>query len=109
MGAPIDRFVIGNNANDPFVDYLSTGVYEPRPSVPTLSNAMDIGRPNNFPRILALYDNTYADIVDICWGASFTDAETERHIRRVHTETGYIMCPHTAVGHLALEKFAEDI
>jgi len=109
MGAPIDRFVIGNNANDPFVDYLSTGVYEPRPSIPTLSNAMDIGRPNNFPRILSLFDNVYADVIDVCWGASFTDAETERHIRRVHTETGYIMCPHTAIGHLAMAKFAADI
>ena len=109
MGAPIERFVIGNNANDPFVDYLSTGNYEPRPSVPTLSNAMDIGRPNNFPRILSLFDENYADIVDVCWGASFSDVETERHIRRIHTETGYTMCPHTAVGHLAMEKFAEDV
>lgn len=109
MGAPIDRFVIGNNVNDPFVDYLSTGVYEPRPSVPTLSNAMDIGRPNNFPRILSLFENIYADIVDVCWGASFSDEETERHIRRIHAETGYVMCPHTAVGHLAMEKFAQDI
>ena len=109
MGAPIDRFIIGNNANNPFVDYLSTGVYEPRPSVPTLSNAMDIGRPNNFPRILSLFNNEYGDIIDVCWGASFSDDETERHIRRVHTETGYVMCPHTAVGHLAMEKFAADI
>ncbi len=109
MGAPIDRFVIGNNVNDPFVDYLSTGVYTPRPSVPTLSNAMDIGRPNNFPRILSLFDDVYADVLDVCWGASFTDQETERHIRRVQNETGYIMCPHTAVGHLAMEQFAEDV
>ncbi len=109
MGAPIDRFVVGNNANDPFVDYLSTGKYDPRPSVPTLSNAMDIGRPNNFPRILSLFGEAYADIVKVCWGASFSDTETERHIRRIHTETGYTMCPHTAVGHLAMEKFAEDI
>ena len=109
MGAPIDRFVVGNNANDPFVDYLSTAVYTPRPSVPTLSNAMDIGRPNNFPRILALFDNVYEDILEICWGASFSDTETERHIRRIHSETGYVMCPHTAVGHLAMEKFAEDV
>lgn len=109
MGAPIDRFVVGNNANDPFVDYLSKGVYEPRPSVPTLSNAMDIGRPNNFPRILTLFNDEYEDIIQVCWGASFSDDETERHIRRVHTETGYVMCPHTAVGHLAMEQFAEDI
>ena len=109
MGAPIDRFVVGNNANDPFVDYLSTGVYTPRPSVPTLSNAMDIGRPNNFPRILSLFGNTYEDVLDVCWGASFTDIETERHIRRIQTDTGYVMCPHTAVGHLAMEKFCGDV
>ena len=109
MGAPIDRFVVGNNANNPFVDYLSSGEYKPRPSVPTLSNAMDIGRPNNFPRILSLFDNVYEDVLGVCWGASFTDAQTERHIRRVYNETGYVMCPHTAVGHLAMEAFAVDI
>ena len=109
MGAPIDRFVIGNNANDPFVDYLATGEYTPRNSVPTLSNAMDIGRPNNFPRILALHGEDYAAVRDVCWGASFSDDQTERHIRRIHAETGYIMCPHTAVGHLAMEAFAEDV
>jgi len=109
MGAPIDRFVIGNNANNPFVDYLKTGEYTPRPSVPTLSNAMDIGRPNNFPRILSLFDDIYEDILHVCWGASFSDDETARHIRRVYNETGYIMCPHTAVGHLAMEAFVSDI
>ncbi len=109
MGAPIDRFVIGNNANDPFVDYLASGEYTPRPSVPTLSNAMDIGRPNNFPRILSLHDEDYEAVKQLCWGASFTDMETERHIRRIHAETGYVMCPHTAVGHLAMSAFAEDI
>ena len=109
MGAPIDRFVIGNNANNPFIDYLSSGEYTPRPSVPTLSNAMDIGRPNNFPRILALFDDNYQDILSICWGASFSDDETERHLRKVFNETGYLMCPHTTVGHLALEEFSKDV
>ncbi|MEP3891793.1 MAG: threonine synthase [Hellea sp.] len=109
MGAPIERFVIGNNNNDPFVDYLKSGEYTPRPSVPTLSNAMDIGRPNNFPRILALHNNDYDTVSDICWGASFSDDETERHMRRVFNETGYVMCPHTAVGHLAMEDFSEDV
>jgi len=109
MGAPIERFVIGNNANDPFVDYLESGEYTPRPSVPTLSNAMDIGRPNNFPRILDLFDGDYEAITEICWGASFSDEETERHMRRVFNETGYVMCPHTAVGHLAMEAFSQDV
>ncbi len=109
MGAPIDRFVIGNNSNNPFVEYLESGEYIPRPSVPTLSNAMDIGRPNNFPRILKLYKNKFEDVQKVCWGASFSDADTERHMRRVHTETGYVMCPHTAVGHMAMNAFAQDV
>jgi len=109
MGAPIERFVIGNNSNNPFVDYLANGEYTPRPSVPTLSNAMDIGRPNNFPRILKLFNESYSEITQVCWGASFTDEETERHLRKVFNETGYLMCPHTTVGHLAMEAFAADI
>jgi len=109
MGAPIERFVVGNNSNDPFIDYLETGQYTPRPSVPTLSNAMDIGRPNNFPRILDLYNNDYTSVTEVCWGASFSDEITERHMRRIFTETGYVMCPHTAVGHLAMEEFSKDV
>jgi len=109
MGAPIDRFVVGNNANNPFVEYLANGDYKPRPSVPTLSNAMDIGRPNNFPRIQKLFKNKFEDIQKVCWGASFSDQDTERHMRRIHTETGYIMCPHTAVGHMAMQEFSKDI
>ena len=109
MGAPIDRFVIGNNTNNPFVDYLASGQYTPRASVPTLSNAMDIGRPNNFPRILSLFNSDFGDISKICWGASYSDQETERHLRKVYNETGYLMCPHTTVGHLAMNDFAADI
>ncbi len=109
MGAPIDRFVIGNNANDPFVDYLASGEYQPRASVPTLSNAMDIGRPNNFPRILELFKGSHEAIQNVCWGASFSDLDTERHMRSLHTATGYVMCPHTAVGHMAMQEFAKDV
>jgi len=108
MGAPIHKFVVGNNTNDPFVDYLNEGEYRPRPSVPTLSNAMDIGRPNNFPRILDLLNNDYRTVKNVCWGASYSDEETERHIRKIYTTTKYIMCPHTAVGHLAMNEFADD-
>ena len=109
MGAPIDRFIVGHNANDPFVDYLQRGTYKPRASVPTLSNAMDIGRPNNFPRITTLYGDDHKAVQDICWGASFSDAETERHMRRVFSTTGYVMCPHTAIGHMALQSFMRDV
>lgn len=109
MGAPIKHFVVGNNANDPFVDYLETGEYTPRASVPTLSNAMDIGRPNNFPRIVDLFDGDYESMKKVCWGASFSDNETERHMRRIFTATKYVMCPHTTVGHLAMQAFSEQM
>ncbi len=107
MGAPIDRFVVSHNVNDPFVDYLKDGEYRPRPSTPTLSNAMDIGRPNNFPRILSLFDGNLDAIREVCWGVSFDDETTARHIRRVYTDTGYLMCPHTAVGHMGMRAFRE--
>lgn len=109
MGAPIERFVVGNNINDPFVDYLKSGTYRARASVPTLSNAMDIGRPNNFPRILDLFKKDYKAVQNVCWGASFNDQQTERHIRKIYTAYGYVMCPHTAVGHMAMEAFSKDV
>ena len=108
MGAPIARFVVGHNVNDPFVDYLQSGTYRPRDSVPTLSNAMDIGRPNNLPRILSLFDNDHAKVAEACWGSTVTDEDTERHMRRIHSTTGYVLCPHTAVGHLALQRYREQ-
>lgn len=107
MGAPIDRFIVANNANDPFVDYLVDGEYRPRPSTPTLSNAMDIGRPNNFPRILSLFGEDLEAIRGAVWGASFDDDSTARHIRRIYQETGYLLCPHTAVGHMGTLTFRE--
>ena len=107
MGAPIDRFVVANNINDPMVDYLEDGEYRPRASTPTLSNAMDIGRPNNFPRILDLFGEDLESIRAVCWGASFDDETTARHLRRVYLETGYLMCPHTAVGHLGMQAYRE--
>jgi len=70
---------------------------------------MDIGRPNNFPRIMTLHNDDYEAIQSVCWGASFSDKDTERHLRKVYTETGYVMCPHTAVGHLAMDSFADGI
>ena len=107
MGIPIDRFVVSHNVNDPFVDYLKDGEYRPRPSTPTLSNAMDIGRPNNFPRILSLFDGDLDAIRTVCWGASFDDEATARHIRRIYTDTGYLICPHTAVGYMGMRAYRE--
>lgn len=109
MGAPIERFIVANNANCPFVEYLATSEYRPRPSVPTISNAMDIGKPNNFPRIETLFDGSHKAVQKVCWGATFSDEQTERYMRRLHVETGYVMCPHTAVGHMAMQAFSSDV
>ena len=108
MGAPISRFVVGHNTNDPFVEYLRTGRYRPRASIPTLSNAMDIGRPSNIVRIRALFDDDHKAIRGMCWGNTVSDVDTERHMRRTHARTGYVMCPHTTVGHLAMERYLES-
>ena len=105
IGAPIDRFVVSHNVNDPFVDYLADGEYKPRASTPTLSNAMDIGRPNNFPRILSLFGDDVDAVREAVWGTSFDDQTTARHVRKVYQETGYLMCPHTAVGHLGMTAY----
>ena len=107
MGAPIGRLIVGHNVNDPFVEYLKEGVYQPRDSVRTLSNAMDIGRPNNMARILAFLDDDVVSVRDVFWGASFTDDETEEHLRTIYKETGYVMCPHTTIGHLAAQKYKD--
>lgn len=94
MGLPIKRFVAANNRNDVFLEYLRTGVYTPRPSVPTIANAMDVGDPSNFARILDLYGkngNPYAEIIQLISGYRFTDEEIglpEAGLRRNKLYTG---------------------
>ena len=73
MGLPVKRFIAANNRNDIFYQYLQTGKYNPRPSIATIANAMDVGDPSNFARILALYDNNHAAIAMEISGATYTD------------------------------------
>lgn len=102
MGLPIKRFIAANNRNDVFLDYLKTGVYTPRPSVATIANAMDVGDPSNFARILDLFGkdgaNPYEAIRSLISGYRFTDEEIAETIRRVYKETGYLLDPHGACG-----------
>ncbi len=107
MGIPIDRFVAAMNANDVFWDYLQKGVFLPRKAIPTLSNAMDVGNPSNFFRILDLFDYNYAQITEHIYGARFTDEETRKAIAEIWQRHAYLMDPHGAVGYLALAEFAE--
>lgn len=99
MGVPIKRFIAASNANDIVPKYLETALFSPRSSIQTISNAMDVGNPSNFARILDLYHNSFEAISGDIEGISFTDDETKRMIREVHKNHQYLMCPHTAIGY----------
>ena len=104
MGLPIKRFIAANNANDIFYKYLQTGKYEPKPSVQTIANAMDVGDPSNFARIYDLYGKDHAAICADISGATYTDEQIAETIREVKTATGYVCDPHGACGYRALQE-----
>ncbi|MBN1463507.1 MAG: threonine synthase [Paludibacteraceae bacterium] len=103
MGLPISRFIASNNNNDIFFQYLQTGEYKPRPSVSTLANAMDVGDPSNFARIIDLYNNSVDAIRKDISGARYNDDQINAAMKACYQETGYILDPHGACGYLALE------
>ena len=102
MGLPIKRFIAANNANDVFYNYLQTGKYEPKPSVQTLANAMDVGDPSNFARIYDLYGKSHECISSLISGATYSDEQIRQTMRQCYEETGYILDPHGACGYQAL-------
>ena len=104
MGLPIRRFIAANNRNDIFYQYLQTGEYRPRPSVATLANAMDVGDPSNFTRILGLYGHSHAAIAADISGATYTDEQIRATVKAVYDETGYLLDPHGACGYRALRE-----
>lgn len=104
MGLPITRFIAANNRNDIFYQYLLSGVYNPRPSVSTIANAMDVGDPSNFARVLALYDNSHDAIAADISGATFNDNQIAETIKRVFSSNGYLLDPHGACGYRALAE-----
>lgn len=109
MGLPVKRFIAANNANDIFYNYLQSGVYSPKPSVQTLANAMDVGDPSNFARILDLYRNSHADIAAHIGGATYKDEQIAETLKDVYEKTGYLLDPHGACGYRALqEQLAAD-
>ena len=102
MGLPVKRFIAANNANDIFYNYLRTGVYSPKPSVQTLANAMDVGDPSNFARILALYEGSHKDISSGITGATYSDLQIAGTLKDVYERTGYLLDPHGTCGYRAL-------
>lgn len=108
MGLPIHRFVAANNANDIFYKYLQTGKYEPRPSLATLANAMDVGDPSNFARIYDLYEGSHEKITSLISGATYSDEQIAQTMQQCYSETGYVLDPHGACGYQALKEQLRD-
>ena len=103
MGLPVKRFIAANNANDVFYQYLQTGKYQPKPSVQTIANAMDVGNPSNFARIYDLYGGYHHTISQLIAGFRFSDDEIRATIRDCFQQTGYVLDPHGACGYKALQ------
>lgn len=116
MGLPATRFIAANNRNDIFFQYLQTGVYSPRPSVATIANAMDVGDPSNFARVVDLYGgkglegaaDAHAAIAADISGATYTDEQIAGTVCRVWQEHRYLLDPHGACGFRALEEGLRD-
>ena len=104
MGLPVKRFIAANNSNDIFYQYLQTGEYRPRPSVLTIANAMDVGDPSNFARIVDLYGGSHAEICSRISGATYSDEQIAATLADTYERTGYLLDPHGACGYRALAE-----
>ncbi len=104
-GLPVKGFIAATNINDVVPEYLQSGLFKARPSVQTLSNAMDVGNPSNFERLMALFANDWNKIRTVIYGEVVSDTETLETIRKVYEEYHIFIDPHTAVGILAAERF----
>lgn len=102
MGLPVKRFIAANNANSVFFEYLQSGIYSPRPGIPTIANAMDVGDPSNFARILDLYGGDHDKIASLITGVTYSDSEIAQTMKDCYDRTGYILDPHGACGFRAL-------
>ena len=106
-GLPAAHFIAACNTNDVVPRYLHSGEYEVKPAIPTISNAMDVGDPSNFVRVLQLFDHHFISLKEKLSGYTITDTETKDTIKRVKQETGYLPDPHGAVAYLGLERYLE--
>ena len=107
-GLPVQHFIAACNANDTVTQYLRTKNYAPKKAVPTLSNAMDVGNPSNFVRILELFDQAFGSLRKVLSSYSISDKQTRETIASVYRQTGYLPDPHGAVGYLALKEYLQE-
>lgn len=109
MGVQTGKFIAATNRNDVVPNYLSGEKFQAKASVKTISNAMDVGNPSNFPRIMHLYDENEHKVRKKIAGYSFSDSETRETIRSVYETNGYLLCPHTAIGYRAAELYRQKV
>ncbi|UHG91321.1 threonine synthase [Spirosoma oryzicola] len=108
MGLPVAHFVAATNLNQVVPSYLKTGVYSPKASVATISNAMDVGSPSNFVRLAHLYGDSYDRFKENVSGYFYDDDQTRAAMQQIYSQYGYVTCPHTAIGILGLQAYLSD-
>jgi len=108
MGLPVKKFIAPTNANNIFPNYIKTGKFEPKSSQKTISNAMDVGNPSNFPRIQEIYNNNYSQITKDIESQAYSDFITKKTIRNVFEKTNYLLCPHSAIAYLGIHDSLLD-
>ena len=108
LGLPIKHFIASNNENNVVTQYLKTQLYSPKPSVQTISNAMDVGNPSNFVRIKEIYRNNFEALKKNLSSYSYSDAETKAAMKEIYTNYNYVADPHGAVGYLGAKAYLEN-
>jgi threonine synthase len=108
MGLPVKHFIAATNVNDTVPEFLKTGVYQPKPSVATLSNAMDVGDPSNWVRIADLFKDDIQKLKTLVTGYRYDDEETINAIKFIYDNNNYVACPHTAIAWQALKDWQQD-
>nr|WP_321355423.1 threonine synthase [uncultured Draconibacterium sp.] len=108
MGLPVKQFIAANNENDVVFEYLNSGEYKPRPSVETIANAMDVGAPSNFARILDLYNNEHSVVAKKIIGYRYSDEEIREVILKVYNDCNYLCDPHGACGYQSLSEYLSE-
>lgn len=108
LGLPIHHFIASNNENNVVTEYLTTKLYQPKASVQTISNAMDVGNPSNFIRIQEIHKNNFEALKSNLSSYSFSDEETKEALQELYTDFKYIADPHGAVGYLGCKSYLKD-
>jgi len=108
LGLPVSHFIASNNENKVVTEFLKTQLYQPKPSIQTISNAMDVGNPSNFIRIQKIYNNSFDNLKNNLSSYSFSDAETKSALKEIYTKYNYVADPHGAVGYLGCKAYLKE-